>query len=25
VLRDGTPQVLVVDTTQLQSLQENRE
>jgi general secretion pathway protein C len=25
VLRDGAPQVLVVDTTQLQSLQENRE
>jgi type II secretory pathway component PulC len=25
VLRDGVPQVLVIDTTQLQSLQENRE
>ena len=25
VLRDGVPQVLVIDTTQLQNLQENRE
>jgi len=25
VLRDGVPQILVIDTTQLQSLQENRE
>ena len=25
VLRDGVPQVIVIDTTQLQSLQENRE
>ena len=25
VLRDGVPQVLVIDTSQLQSLQENRE
>ena len=25
VLRDGVPQVLVIDTTQVQSLQENRE
>jgi hypothetical protein len=25
VLRAGVPQVIVIDTTQLQSLQENRE
>ena len=25
VLRDGVPQVIVIDTSQLQSLQENRE
>jgi general secretion pathway protein C len=25
VLRDGVPQVIVIDTTQLQRLQENRE
>jgi len=25
VLRDGVPQVIVIDTTQLQKLQENRQ
>jgi hypothetical protein len=25
VLRDGVPQVIVIDTTQLQRLQENRQ